>query len=741
MAIRWKTTDSHDAIRYTALDAHKQPVNLIGATARFLMGKRGDADSVIINEPAQVADEMAGKLAYELTEIATLEAGTFNAEFHVEWPDGSRKIFPSEGYLAVTVAPSLDVSKVGEVEERIILRVSQIEEFKDEIVAEVDGFRATVGQAEDAAVEAEVQADYAKAQGDRAKTEADRLEGTDVSVLDNKVNDVDSRLTAQLAEKAQQTELEATGKRIDELIIGSGNANAEVTDAHVSTAKNKTFTTVRNRFEEIERDTNLLMENKVVNGDFNVNSVGWYTSGSTHAAVSGKLKVTGSGSANYSGAMQNTGIPLVVGEKWFVKMLVEPTQTLPSNIRLIARGNTQVTIGTNADLTLNQPHAISAIYSAVDTTALTFGVQAIYADAATATGAVYTVDKVVLINLTAAFGAGFEPTEKELNELLTKFDSSYFEGNASAVDYKRVYSDMKVLQEKSGNVDEVKEIVTNQVRRNQITTRTPFEFTVSSSYTSQKRRIWTITYDDEAKNIYQYGLPVHQAEEVPGVFYVIPNRIGTGNTYNYGVAMNWDELLSIKDAGWEIGHHTVDHLNTSYMDKETLMKNIEDGNEIFMQRGIFPRHFSHPGGANSYSNSNVLKEYFDSAALTVNDVNGFNLNPWRLNRKSADSWYNAIYNAITELSNQPDGWLISYHHAIHPDGTVTGASGPMACWTPTQLQTAIQYAKSSGIEVVSMDEGLRTYAPYLYYFDEVNDPAFSVQRNGIIKNATPIATQ
>ncbi|MCA1027799.1 hypothetical protein LCM23_17020 [Cytobacillus kochii] len=93
---------------------------------------------------------------------------------------------------------------MGEVEERIVMRVSQIEEFKDEIVAEVDGFRATVGQAEDAAVEAEVQADYAKAQGDRAKTEADRLEGTDVSVLDNKVNDVDSRLTAQLADFEQQ---------------------------------------------------------------------------------------------------------------------------------------------------------------------------------------------------------------------------------------------------------------------------------------------------------------------------------------------------------------------------------------------------------------------------------------------------------------------------------------------------------------------------------------------------------
>nr|WP_281202685.1 hypothetical protein [Cytobacillus kochii] len=87
---------------------------------------------------------------------------------------------------------------MGEVEERIVMRVSQIEEFKDEIVAEVDGFRATVGQAEDAAVEAEVQADYAKTQGDYAKIEADRVAGMDVS-----------KLTAQLAEKATKTELQA----------------------------------------------------------------------------------------------------------------------------------------------------------------------------------------------------------------------------------------------------------------------------------------------------------------------------------------------------------------------------------------------------------------------------------------------------------------------------------------------------------------------------------------------------
>src|SRR5699024_1799082 len=71
------------------------------------------------------------------------------------------------------------------------------------------------------------------------------------------VNEVDTRLTSQLAEtdikvgdlearKSNKTEVTATNKRIDELVIpiSGENANVEVTDAHVSVVKNKTFTTI-----------------------------------------------------------------------------------------------------------------------------------------------------------------------------------------------------------------------------------------------------------------------------------------------------------------------------------------------------------------------------------------------------------------------------------------------------------------------------------------------------------------
>src|SRR5690606_24847592 len=112
--------------------------------------------------------------------------------------------------------------------------------------------------------------------------------------------------------------------------------------------------------------------------------------------------------------------------------------------------------------------------------------------------------------------------------------------------------------------------------------------------------------------------------------------------------------------------------------------------------------------------------------------NHYDLNPYRLKRRSSDA-YPDITSELDELAEN-GGWLITYHHAVHPNGYVTGVLGDMQCWTPEQLRSAIQYAKSLGIEVVTLDHGLRTYAPYIYFFDEEVQPIFAVQRNGVIVN-------
>lgn len=102
--------------------------------------------------------------------------------------------------------------------------------------------------------------------------------------LVQKVNDH----TALLADTEQNVNL-----RVDELVIASGDANAEVTDAHVSTVKRRTFTTIRNRFENIENEVATPIVNVVKNGDFRNGTTGWANSGSANvSAANNILKAT-----------------------------------------------------------------------------------------------------------------------------------------------------------------------------------------------------------------------------------------------------------------------------------------------------------------------------------------------------------------------------------------------------------------------------------------------------------------
>ena len=50
------------------------------------------------------------------------------------------------------------------------------------------------------------------------------------------------------------------------------------------------------------------------------------------------------------------------------------------------------------------------------------------------TGRTYetTVDDVVIINLTAAFGAGNEPTSSEMDGILNQFENGWFSGTVNA---------------------------------------------------------------------------------------------------------------------------------------------------------------------------------------------------------------------------------------------------------------------------------------------------------------------
>lgn len=73
-------------------------------------------------------------------------------------------------------------------------------------------------------------------------------------------------------------------------------------------------------------------------------------------------------------------------------------------------------------------YSASNVFTATTGGSFSDGVTHTYADAATANGKVANVQYQLLIDLTALFGAGNEPTVAQMDALMAQFPNSWFDG-------------------------------------------------------------------------------------------------------------------------------------------------------------------------------------------------------------------------------------------------------------------------------------------------------------------------
>jgi len=78
-----------------------------------------------------------------------------------------------------------------------------------------------------------------------------------------------------------------------------------------------------------------------------------------------------------------------------------------------------------------------------------------------------------------------------------------------------------------------------------------------------KTAMAVLTFDDIYLSTYEYGYPVMDSLEFVGVLGVVCNWIrndgnqGSGPCDEYN--MSWDEIYELRDAGWEVANHSMNH--------------------------------------------------------------------------------------------------------------------------------------------------------------------------------------
>ena len=168
-----------------------------------------------------------------------------------------------------------------------------------------------------------------------------------------------------------------------------------------------------------------VLTNLVANGNF-VNTTGWSSYVSNNSASSNTLTNTATGVDRFPSLSQALAAP-TIGRKYALTVRVRVTNSNATSISY--RYGLAASVVLQASPVANTWYQKTIIITC-DNTYATLAIYHIYATNAAANGKVMEVQYVSCVDLTAAFGAGNEPTQEEYAAWINTQSNSWFDTTA-----------------------------------------------------------------------------------------------------------------------------------------------------------------------------------------------------------------------------------------------------------------------------------------------------------------------
>lgn len=178
-------------------------------------------------------------------------------------------------------------------------------------------------------------------------------------------------------------------------------------------------------------DGGVVMTNLVVNGDFSSGASGWYGYDSTVSASNNIMYDTIASSPGYSnGFIYRNDFTILANHIHYYSAKLMVNNSVATQLRLDVLDSMFASV--NSPLA-GQWYALSGTKTYLsDLTNMAFRIRHFYPDKPTAANKVMQIKEVVAIDLTAAFGAGNEPTKAQMDAILGRFTDSWFGGTVTA---------------------------------------------------------------------------------------------------------------------------------------------------------------------------------------------------------------------------------------------------------------------------------------------------------------------
>lgn len=213
----------------------------------------------------------------------------------------------------------------------------------------------------------------------------------------------------------------------------------------------------------------------------------------------------------------------------------------------------------------------------------------------------------------------------------------------------------------------------------------------------------TVTFDDGWTSQYTNAIPLLTKYSIKGTFYIITDTLVPGKYTGY---MTRAQVKAVAAKGHEIGSHTVTHANLPTLNATQLKNQLVNSKktlETLLAKKI--NSIAYPYGEYNASVITAAKNAGYTNARTVDEA----LNDKLVDKHKIRSYSPTGSTPLSELTAAIDAakrdgqWMVVAFHEINNTGNEYAN-------TPAYLEQFLQYAKASGVDIVTVNEGLAQLA-------------------------------
>ena len=218
----------------------------------------------------------------------------------------------------------------------------------------------------------------------------------------------------------------------------------------------------------------------------------------------------------------------------------------------------------------------------------------------------------------------------------------------------------------------------------------------------------SLTFDDGHQNLYDYALPILQAHNVTGTFYIITNLISDFSGLNDSY-LSLNELHTMQNCGDEIGSHTVNHQDLTTLSNDKINYELNASQQTLRSYGFAANNFAPPYGATDVQIDKIAAQYYRSSrqAFPIYDDNFlmkfpitvFSLPEYTVGQNGDNSDLPNLENIIDQVAATGSYAIFAFHN-VQPNTTSS------LTISTQDLNSFLDYVSSKKVATLTIDQAL-----------------------------------